>query len=785
MTRTPAAGFAVALGLSLAVSASSATAAPPQISGIVPFGVQRGVAVDLSVNGSNLAGNPRLIAPVGFTLATPAPAGSDASSWKLKLTVDPAAAVGVYVVRVQTDDGLSNPFLFSVGQLPQVAEKEDNNSFETAQVVAAPTVIEGQAAGNDVDYFKFAGKKGQKVLVDAQCARIGSGVDPSIRLTTADRAYVASADDSPGLLTDARLVAVLPVDGDYVIELSDSRYQGGTRPIYRLVVGEVPVAEELFPIGARAGETVGLELRGGSLDGVKIAASRPRAWFGIPLARARIPSAAPGLYGPAALLDIESLPALIVGGVPEVRESDDPAAAPARAAVPVVLNGRIDPPGDEDRFTLAVTPGQKLRIEVEAAEASSALDGVLQVLGAGGTVLATADDTTGPPNPKNAQAPRIVSPDPSLNFTVPSGLTEMTLALRDLESRGGVGFPYRINVTSVVPDFDLTLNDAQVSVPSGGTASVGVTVVRKGYTGPITLKLADSPAGLSFRPGTVAEGQLLGVFTVSSAAAASFSLAHLSVVGEGKGADGVVVVRPAHKVLVFAQQATLPTNTVTQTGLPAASSAALPLSVDAPSAPVEVAHGFGTPVPLKAVRGKDADGALAVNVPAPLPPGLTVTAGTIAEKAAEGTVTINTTTDLPIGLVTVAPVAKGKIAGSDRSFTVPAVTLNVVRPASVELSTASVELKPGATLEVKGKVSRKGAFKDALTVKVNGLPAGLKADPVTVAADASEFTVKIAADEKAVAATAAASVALSFQVNKKDYPKPPTAALAVKVLPAK
>ena len=77
--------------------------------------------------------------------------------------------------------------------------------------------------------FGSTARKGRSIVVDAQCARIGSGIDPSIRLTAAgaNRTYVASADDSAGLATDARLTAVLPADGDYVVELSDSRYQGG------------------------------------------------------------------------------------------------------------------------------------------------------------------------------------------------------------------------------------------------------------------------------------------------------------------------------------------------------------------------------------------------------------------------------------------------------------------------------------------------------------------------------------------------------------------------------
>ena len=249
--------------------------APPQINGTSPLGLRRGQSAELTISGANLAGNPRLIAPFGFKIDAPAAKG-DASNWKLKLTVDPGAAVGVYPIRVQTDDGISNPFLLAVGQLPQVVEKEDNSTFETAQKIPdPPLVVEGQVAGNDVDFFRFHGKKGQMILVDAQCARIGSGIDPSIRLTAAlpSRTYVASADDSAGLATDARLTAVLPADGDYVVELSDSRYQGAGRPVYRLVIGAVPEAEEVFPLGGRQGETVGLELRGGTLSGVRIAAA--------------------------------------------------------------------------------------------------------------------------------------------------------------------------------------------------------------------------------------------------------------------------------------------------------------------------------------------------------------------------------------------------------------------------------------------------------------------------------------------------------------------------------
>ena len=75
-----------------------------------------------------------------------------------------------------------------------------------------------------------------------------------------------------------------------------------------------------------------------------------------------------------------------------------------------MFNGRVDPAGDDDRFVLAVTPGQRLRIKVVAYEVGSALDAVLRVLGNGGAALANADDTTTPLPPVNGQRSHSLSP---------------------------------------------------------------------------------------------------------------------------------------------------------------------------------------------------------------------------------------------------------------------------------------------------------------------------------------------------------------------------------------
>src|SRR5262249_46231907 len=153
-------------------------------------------------------------------------------------------------------------------------EVESNNTFDTAQPIPNPIVVEGECPGNDEDFFRFRGRKRDRVVVDALCCRVGSGVDPMIRLTTADGRFVAAADDSPGLFTDGYCTTILPEDGEYVLEFCDSRFAGMGRAVYRLLIGRVPFAREIFPLSVPRGQNVALELRGGTLTDSRLFALR-------------------------------------------------------------------------------------------------------------------------------------------------------------------------------------------------------------------------------------------------------------------------------------------------------------------------------------------------------------------------------------------------------------------------------------------------------------------------------------------------------------------------------
>ena len=265
---------------------------------------------------------------------------------------------------------------------------------------------------------------------------------------------------------------------------------------------------------------------------------------------------------------------------------------------------------------------------MEAAKYGSALDGVLQVQGMKGSVIATADDTTIEVPGQQAGQGGFALPDPSLDLTVPGGTTEVSLVVRDLEGRGGVGFPYRIVVTPIVPGFDLQANEPQVSIPRGGTVALGVTAARKDYNGPIIVTVADPPAGLTVRPGTIAPGQNVGALSISAVPTASFAAVPLKLIGRGQGPDGPIEVE-ATRELVFAKQSILPTCSLTQRGVAAAPALPTAVTFEAPSQPIEIAHGFGGTIPITAVRTKGGDAALQIT-PLPLPPGLAVPAASIA-----------------------------------------------------------------------------------------------------------------------------------------------------------
>jgi hypothetical protein len=169
-------------------------------------------------------------------------------------------------------------------------------------------------------------------------------------------------------------------------------------------------------------------------------------------------------------------------------------ARPQAIASPVAVSGRIDPPGDQDVFRLALRKDDKRVIRVESRALGRPLDPVLRILDAGGKILAESDDSG-----RNDR-------DLERSFTAPAD-GEYRLVVRDLNGRGGPRFAYLLSVLVARPDFTLSLASDRFDLTPGKETKITVAVQRKdGLAEPIEIVAEDLPAGITARPVTSKPG---------------------------------------------------------------------------------------------------------------------------------------------------------------------------------------------------------------------------------------------------------------------------------------
>jgi hypothetical protein len=750
------------------------SAAPPVLTNITPRGVQPGRASVLTIAGANLTPRARLLLPFLARQQLLADAKPNPAQVRLQLTVAAAVPLGVYPVRLVTEDGVSAIFLLSVDAFPNVDEVEDNSSFAKAQQVPFPVIVTGTCPGGDVDFFRFSVRKGQHVVVETEAARLGSGIMPQLRVTDARRRLIA-ADDTQKVRGDCRVIFTAPEDGAYVVEVSDSRYSGGNPPFYRLKIGDYDVVEEVFPLGGRRGATVAFTLAGGTL-------ARP-------VQVRRTLAAAPDQGGLPLSLDGAVRtgmlsPRVAVGDLPERLRvpagNKDPKVLDVTA--PVTVNGRLERPGATDRFQLAVQPGQRFRIAVQAEALGSNLDGVLRVTDQTGKQLALVDDVITPALTAGQQP--TVSTDPALDLTVPAGTTLLVIDLRDQRFRGGLNFGYRLTIEPAVPDFVVHQPLAELNVPRGGSAVLTVPVTRRGYTGPLQLTMPNLPAGLTVQGGYVPEGGGRGVLTLSAAATAQLpaGVVFLQVEGSAVG-TGQEIRRVGEQRLVMHPDPNLTAPVLTLRRFAVALTTGEPFAVQGPAA-IEVVKGYPASVPVTVTRAAnqaapavDVTGLTGAPAAVPVQPAapFTFKPATAAAGAATAAFTVTAALNAPEGRRSDLLVqGQARINNVVRTVLGPAVAVTVRRPFTVELPATGLTLPAGKTVTVKGRLQRQAVFKEVVQIALAGLPKGvtLAAPLRPIAANQAEFQIDLRADPKAVAGMANLTLTFSTTIGGTAYAHP-------------
>jgi hypothetical protein len=221
------------------------------------------------------------------------------------------------------------------------------------------------------------------------------------------------------------------------------------------------------------------------------------------------------------------------------QEPNDKPASPQQVALPVIVNGRIDRPGDWDVFRFQGRAGDQVVAEVLARRLNSPVDSVLKLTDAAGRQLAMNDDH------EDKGAGLIThQADSLLRATLPAE-GAYDLHLGDAQHNGGREYAYRLRISPPRPDFELRIAPSSVNIRGGATVPLWIYALRKdGFSGDIALAFSSAPAGLTLGGAWVPAGQDQVRITVT--APPSSRKEPLSLGMEGRATiGGREVVHPA------------------------------------------------------------------------------------------------------------------------------------------------------------------------------------------------------------------------------------------------
>ncbi len=450
----------------------------------------------------------------GFVRRSTTPA--IAETVRVNIALAPGAALGERQLRLLTPNGLTNPVMFSVGQLPEVSRPPAKGTgvLSAAQAgrgrgqtrpapepptqIVLPVLVNGQITPGGVDRYQFQAAKGQHIVVVAKARELLPYISDAVPgwfqatlgLTDSSGREVKYADHFL-FHPDPVLYYEIPEDGVYTLEIHDSLYRGREDFVYRVEVGELPFITAIFPLGGRAGKRIAVELKGWNLPAGKLTENTKGKPAGVyPISVRSGPYVSN--HVPFASQEQAALPEVLE------KEPNNRQENAQRVKLPVIVNGRIDRPGDWDVFRFDGRAGQEIVAEVSARRLDSPLDSLLRLTDSTGRELAVNDDAE-----DKGAALLTHQADSRLNFKLPA-TGVYYLHLGDSQGKGGADYAYRLRISRPQPDFELRVVPSSINGRAGATVPVTVYALRRdGFSGDIALQLKDAPAGFRMAGGLI------------------------------------------------------------------------------------------------------------------------------------------------------------------------------------------------------------------------------------------------------------------------------------------
>lgn len=689
----------------------SLLAVTPVIREMSPAGAQRGSVAKVTLKGDGLTAGAKVESGIPGTITKLL-----GEQFTLLVEVPKTSEVGVYPLRVRTEDGLSNLVLFSVGSLPEAAESEKKHSDRaTAQALSTPVTLNGSLDGAEVDYFSIDVRAPRKLVIEIDARRAGSAIDPAFEVEDATGKVIARSDDAPGCGVDARAEVAFARPGKYFVRVHDSKYSAQVVNFYRLKLGEWKFADAIFPVGGAAGRETEFTLSGGNLAAplktrVTVAADRP-------VTAVRVPD--------SASLPFHALP--------------DPAADR-------VEHKRFSKAGDKHEFTLDVKPGEEWMLELAGRSAApSEASPFATVKSADGKKIATRDD--------------VANPFQALPFRVPEGVSKVVVTVEDLIGGFGDAYGYRVAMRRSPPDFVAVALSPFVNIPAGGTALIQVDVRHRGFDGPVTLKVMNAPAGVRVAGGHVpAESTAQsfnddnkgyrtsrGMLTLTAPDEAPLVSGNLKIVAVAETPAGEIVrdvIGPGLSIGVRGLRQGTVTAPWLGIGLPFSINRAWPVKLQLTNPLVRMSQGNDYTVVWRTQRRAGAKPAVNVRDTILGVGNLRIGGSLAGPNPDTGTVSLQTNFATPAVPFDLLLSAEADINGKTETIYAPLLEVDVVPGYEVIPAASEVPVRPSGAFALSGRVRREPTFEGGLVkIDVQDLPENVACQAVEVAKDAREFSI--------------------------------------------
>jgi hypothetical protein len=376
---------------------------PPTINSVAPLGIARGMTVELTVEGLNLAKaqaihfdragvKGRIVRVKELPDLPDIRLGSNGTPSTVDLgplpprnqvtvevDVDPEAAVGPVGFRIQTPLGTSPEGRFLVepyyGESP---DREPNNGPDDAFETYLPTILVGDIGrAGDTDYFKIKVKAGEELVFQNGGMQTGSTLQPIVSILKPDMTVVKEFGID-GASEAAQFAHKFETAGTYFIRIADFQQSGRSSHTYRIKAGSFPLVTSVFPLGVQQGTRTPVKLSGYGLKSATMEVSGQPAAGETDVVRLR----------PAGSFNELTL---AVGRDPEVLSTgtNTSHAAAQPVTLPATINGRIGS-ADGSYFKFHGRKGEKVVLEVAARRFDSDLDSYIEVFDSNGKPIEIA-----------------------------------------------------------------------------------------------------------------------------------------------------------------------------------------------------------------------------------------------------------------------------------------------------------------------------------------------------------------------------------------------------------